>query len=120
MRTANPAFEHRDERGVLREIARGGNWAEVNEYERKAGSVSGNHYHKETEELFYIISGSADVIMVNIGTNEKTEFTAKANDSFSVHPNEAHKLTFKEDTVFITLLSKEYDHDNPDTFKHEV
>jgi quercetin dioxygenase-like cupin family protein len=113
-------FELRDERGTLREIARGGPWAQMNEYERKKGSVVGNHYHKVLSEFFYVVSGSMKVVLYNINTKERAEFIAKKGDAFEVHRFEVHAMQFIEDSTFVTLLDHTFDSSNPDIYKYEL
>ncbi len=116
-RIIKPNFEHRDERGTLREVTRGHQWQQLNEYERKKGCVVGNHYHKELEEFFFIIRGKAKVKIYHVDTKKTEEFLANSGDAFIVSTHEVHALEFLEDTIFITLLSKNFDEQNPDIYK---
>ena len=54
-RIIKPPFEYTDERGTLIEII-SGHWESVNYHDRKKGFTAGGHYHKETDEYFYVIS----------------------------------------------------------------
>lgn len=119
-RIIKPNFEHKDERGTLREITRGHKWQQLNEYERKKGSIAGNHYHKEMEEFFFIITGRAEVRILNVENNKSEDFIVKAGDAFIVSKNEAHTLKFIDDTTFITLLSKNFDDQNKDMHKKVI
>lgn len=119
-RIIKPNFEHKDERGTLREITRGQKWHQLNEYERKKGSIAGNHYHKTFDEFFFIIRGRVDVKICDITTNKTEEFVAKAGDAFVVNKNEVHAFKFMEDTIFITLLSENFDESNPDIYKKVI
>lgn len=118
-RIIKPNFEFKDERGVLRELTRG-SWEQLNEYERKKGSIAGNHYHKLMKEFFYIVDGEVLVKLRNVDTGRGEEFVAKKGDSFVVHPYETHALKFSKDSVFITLLSKTFDSSNPDIYEHKL
>ncbi len=119
-RIIKPNFVHEDERGVLREITRGRHWRQLNEYERKKGCVVGNHYHKGFEEFFYIIKGKASVKIKNVQSGEEEAFTVQAGDAFFVKKLEAHALRFEEDTIFITLLSENFDRESKDIFPFDV
>ncbi len=113
-RIIKPNFVHQDERGVLREVTRGNQWKQLNEYERKKGSIVGNHYHNNFEEFFYIIKGKAKVKIVNVETKKEESFIAAGGDAFRVAKKESHTLMFLEDTTFITLLSENFDSSSPD------
>ena len=115
-RIIKPNFEHKDQRGVLREVVRGKQWKQLNEYERKKGSIVGNHYHKKLEEFFYIIRGKAQVRIENITTGKTEDFIVSAGEAFNVSINEVHALKFLEGTIFIPILSKDFDENNPDIY----
>ena len=118
-RIIKPNFEFKDERGILRELTRG-SWEQLNEYERKKGSIAGNHFHKLLKEFFYVVKGSVLVKLKNVDSGRVEEFTAKAGDAFVVYPFESHSLKFNEDTTFITLLSRTFDSSNPDVYEHKL
>lgn len=119
-RIIKPNFEHKDERGTLREIIRGHHWWQLNEYERKKGTIAGNHYHKKINEFFFIIKGKVKVNIFNVETEKSEEFIANTGNAFTVFKNEAHALKFIEDTIFITLLSENFDESNPDIYKEVI
>ncbi|HLC46478.1 MAG TPA: cupin domain-containing protein [Candidatus Nanoarchaeia archaeon] len=119
-RLLKPNFEHKDERGLLREVARSQNWRQLNQYERKKGSIVGNHYHKSFEEFFFIIKGSAMVKILIRDTSKTEEFTVKSGDAFIITPGEVHAMKFLEDTTFITLLSHDFDMGNPDIHPQKI
>ena len=82
MKRLKPAFEHDDERGLFKEIIRGDKWRELNYAFRKKGVNSGNHYHKITYEMFYVIRGKVKVNIKNIRTGREAGFVAEKNDIF--------------------------------------
>lgn len=120
MRIIKPNFEFKDERGLIREVARDDIWRQFNFYERKRGSSSGNHYHKMMEEFFYVIEGEINVKILNVKTNKKEEFTVKTGEAFKILPYEAHKIIFNADTKFITLLSQNFDSSSPDIYDYKL
>ena len=65
MKIIDVPFEHSDERGIFRELARGDKWKEINVAERKKGITSGNHYHKVKDELFYVYRGRCHLRVLN-------------------------------------------------------
>lgn len=120
MRIIKPNFEFKDNRGLLREIARDDSWRQLNFYERKKGAVSGSHYHKMMEEFFYVIEGEMKVEVVNVKTNKKEEFKVKAGEAFKIFPYESHKIVFIKDTKFVTLLSQNFDSSSPDVYEYKT
>lgn len=49
--------KHEDERGIIEDLKVGKDWS-VTYISFKKGAVRGNHYHKETKQTDYILSGS--------------------------------------------------------------
>ncbi len=114
-----PDFEFEDERGPFKEIIRGDEWKELNFAIRWKGVNSGNHYHKKTKELFYVIEGKGSVKIKNIKTGEEKDYPFKENDILIVEPYELHNLDYEADTKFAILLSEPYNKDEPDIFEDE-
>ena len=50
-------INHEDSRGVIRDILIGIDIDAVTLLTAKAGSVRGNHYHKQSDQYLYIVSG---------------------------------------------------------------
>jgi dTDP-4-dehydrorhamnose 3,5-epimerase-like enzyme len=73
MKKLTPYQTFQDERGELVGLINQMHWEEFNYIESRAGSVRGNHYHKETQELFFIIEGEGRI-----------EITTLAGDSQSM------------------------------------
>ncbi|MCL5125096.1 MAG: cupin domain-containing protein [Deltaproteobacteria bacterium] len=103
----------KDKRGAFIGICQE-SWAEVNFIKTAAGQLRGNHYHKETKELFFIISGRISVVVESTSTGEKTEFTAEANDMFMIEPGELHTFYTLTDAEWLNMLSIPMDNTNPD------
>jgi dTDP-4-dehydrorhamnose 3,5-epimerase-like enzyme len=112
-----PDFEFEDSRGIFKEIIRGDIWKELNFAIRYKGVNSGNHYHKKTLELFYVIEGKGKVTIENIKTGEVKVYSFKKNEIFIVEPFERHNLSYDEETTFAILLSEPYDKKSPDIFE---
>lgn len=115
-----PSFVREDERGTLRELLNSGTWRSVIQGEMAAGAVMGDHYHKETQVFFYLISGSLDAITEDIITGERDSFSLRGGEGVILMPNESHKLTFTGDTVYLLLKSNPYDPNAPDTYHHPL
>lgn len=116
-RIIEPYFEHTDERGTLRELIRGKTWESINHHDRKRGYLAGGHYHKQTEEYFYVILGMVEVELSEVGTTSIEKFTVSPGKGFFIPPNHYHTLRFLEDSHLIALLSKAYNDSSPDIFK---
>lgn len=81
-----------------------------------ADTIRGNHYHKVTEEFFFVVNGHAKVTIQNVTTKEESSFIVKKGDSFSVYPYNLHTLDFVEDTLIMSFYSKEFDMNDTDIF----
>lgn len=118
-RIIEPSFEHRDERGTFKEVAKG-SWKAVNFAERKKGSIIGNHYHTHIAETVFLVKGAAHVKLIDINTGNADEFDIKAGACFEIRSYEAHALSIKEDSMLLMLLSEEFDPKNKDLYDFEV
>jgi len=112
-----PYFNYSDERGQLYGIIQKGIWKEINHITSSAGSIRGNHYHKKTLELFYIISGTIEVFIKNLRNGKETSFNVISGDIFIVEPYELHTFNIKTDSSWINMLSKRIDHNKPDIYR---
>jgi len=97
-----PNFVFEDERGCLTQLIREG-YKQVNFITSKRGVKRGGHYHKNNEELFYIISGKMTLIAKQGNKEEIYHF--KKGDMFKVLPNVAHSFEFEANTLLISLYS---------------
>ena len=106
-----------NDRGYLVEfISKNYNIEQVNILFSLANTIRGNHYHKITEEFFYIINGEVKVTLRNVKTNEIQHFTVVSKESFSVTPFHYHTLEFTRDTHILSFYSKEFDINNTDIY----
>lgn len=87
---------------------------DVNFYEAKKGSVLGNHYHKKTDEYFFIVKG---ICLVHTPSNKKM---AMKGALFVIKPPMNHSIECITDCSFITFLTEPYDSINPDIFKEQT
>jgi mannose-6-phosphate isomerase-like protein (cupin superfamily) len=113
MQKFSPYINQLDERGGFWGITQEG-WAEVNFIETKADQTRGNHYHKETRELFFIISGEIEVTVDNLQSGEHTELLVSKGDLFVIEPYELHIFRTKTDAQWLNMLSKPFAQENPD------
>lgn len=80
-------------------------------------NVRGRHYHKITEEYFYVISGMIEVRLLDIRTQERVEFIVTKGDGFHVYPFTYHELHFIEDTTIMSFYSKEFNPADTDIYQ---
>jgi len=113
MKKLSPYLLKTDERGVFLGITQE-QWAEVNFIETEANQVRGNHYHKETLELFFIISGEVEIVIDDLRSGQRTEFCARNGDIFVIEPYELHTFHTKSKTQWINMLSHRMDLQDPD------
>ncbi len=113
MLTLSPYVKFEDDRGGLFGITQE-QWSEANYIETKASHVRGGHYHKETRELFFIISGELDIAVTDLRSGKNFEFVAGKGDIFVIEPYELHTFSARTDASWINMLSKSHDPENPD------
>ena len=109
-----------DSRGALEEIARTGLWQQLNRVRTNQGNVRGNHYHKSTSELHYILSGELKLHIRDLKANEETDYQFGEGDCFVVEPYEFHTLEHLTDVDYIVLFSERFNPQSPDLYKDET
>ncbi len=108
---------HEDGRGGFLGIVNKYTWGEVNYIHTRAGVERGNHYHRYTKELFYILSGEIQIDVKNIVTQEEHHFRAKPHMAFIIDPYVVHTFTTIEDSTWLNMLSHRMDEERPDFYK---
>ena len=98
-----PDFSFTDERGFLYQLCRDG-WKQVNVSKTVKGTFRGGHYHKQTREAFFIVSGEVAVTLENADEFETHIF--KQGDFFTILPFVVHSFDFKADTLMVALYDK--------------
>ncbi len=114
----NHYFEHDDPRGSIIGIINQGNWKEVNLITSLKDCIRGNHYHKKTTELFFILEGEIEVISQYVVhdtfSGDPAHFIVRSGDVFFVEPYYNHTFIVREDSKWINLLSEPMDTSSPD------
>ncbi|MCH5197585.1 MAG: cupin domain-containing protein [Oscillospiraceae bacterium] len=99
-----PDFLYPDERGLLVQLC-GGGYEQVNAVFTKKGSIRGNfHYHKNTKEAYFVLSGKILLTAEKNGVTEKRVF--ETGEMFLIEEFVKHSLDFIEDTYLVVLYSK--------------
>ncbi|NCD10923.1 MAG: cupin domain-containing protein [Epsilonproteobacteria bacterium] len=111
-------FQHKDDRGSITGLVNFGQWEELNIIESEAGVKRGNHYHKNTQELFVILDGKIKISLQNIQgdrlAGEIKEYEVKQGDVFMIEINTNHVFEILEKSRWINMLSIKTDEKLPD------
>jgi dTDP-4-dehydrorhamnose 3,5-epimerase-like enzyme len=113
MKRIEPYMRREDARGKLIGLMNEGLWEEFNYLETGAGQVRGNHYHAQTLELFFIIDGEIDIVIVR-PDGEVINDHLVAGDMVLIEPGETHTFYCLTNTRWINFLTHRFDQDNPD------
>ena len=102
MQVEKKAIVFEDQRGSIRDILIGKEVDAVTILVCKKGSVRGNHFHKQSIQYGYIVSGSF-VCATQIGDNPIETKELKTGDIITHPPGEKHAFKALEDSVFLAL-----------------
>ena len=97
-------FKFKDERGEITQLVHD-NWKQVNYITTRAGVKRGDHYHKNNEEAFFIISGELELDLEDINSGEAETHIIKTGDFFVIRRNLNHGFKFLKDTDLISMYS---------------
>lgn len=104
-----------DNRGAFYGLMNTGNWKESNVIETNKGEIRGNHYHKETDEVIFMLSGKAKVLLTDIKNPTDTiEVILDKMEGIVIQPYVLHKFEYLEKSIHVAFLSKAFDPKNPD------
>ena len=96
-------FSFTDERGSLTQLVHEG-YEQINVLFTKKGVERGGHFHKDSIECFFVVSGSVEV---SASKGEKKEkYIFDADDFFQVNPYVVHSMYFPEDCVLVAMYDK--------------
>lgn len=104
-----------DERGVIRDILIGVDVDAVTLLTQKAGTVRGNHFHKQSDQYLYVVSGKLTAAaQKDDGPIETAEI--KEGDIVVNPAGEKHAFKAIEDSVLLSLTKgprqgKDYEKD---------
>ncbi|MCX6706177.1 MAG: WxcM-like domain-containing protein [Candidatus Woesebacteria bacterium] len=114
---SKPNFIREDDRGTFAEFINGDLWKNFSYGKMRSGAVMGNHYHKKTTVLFYLISGSVQVDIFNVKENTLERINLKENEGVTLEPYFSHAIRFLQNGTFVMAKSLKYNNKKPDTFK---
>ena len=112
-------IEYSDKRGSFLGLINFGNWKEINIICSESDTVRGDHYHKNTDELFLILEGKIKITLQKVLDNkvldnEKKTFDVQEGDVFLIKKNVNHIFETIEYSKWINVLSKKINKDKPD------
>ena len=104
-----------DSRGTITDIVEQIDFNGATIISSKAGSIRGNHYHKESVQYIYVLAGKMISRSKKMG-EKLTEVVVQRADLISHEKYEAHMFEALEDTTFLVLSSglrtgKDYEKD---------
>lgn len=108
--------EFADARGSMRGVINDGQWEEINYVETSAGCTRGGHYHRDTRELFLLLSGTVTVRVrkVDASDADAEEHVFSDGSIFVIEPREIHWFETVTACAWINVLSKRIDESAPD------
>ncbi len=109
-----------DARGTIRDILIGKGIDAATIITSVPGTVRGNHYHKESMQYLYVVSGKM-VVAAQVGDGPIEKQEIETGDIVTNPPNEKHAFKAIEHTTFLSLTKgprqgKDYE---KDTFRLE-
>lgn len=99
-----PDFVFTDDRGTLCQLIHEGYQQANVVYTKKGSKRGGFHYHKENEELFYIVCGKIKVCLRLQAQAE--EYVFEKGDMFRIHKYVRHDFSFLEDTILVGFYDR--------------
>ena len=117
-------FVSKDDRGVLEGLINSGEWQEVNYIQSENGVIRGNHYHKKTVEVFFILSGKLKVSLQKVVDGkldgEIKELSISKGEVFMINPMTHHTFDIIEDSEWINMLSIKMNQETPDIHRIKI
>jgi quercetin dioxygenase-like cupin family protein len=109
---------HTDERGVITDLLQDETINAVTIISFAKGAVRANHYHKETYQWNYVLSGLIKIV-TQLQNQEKVETIMNRGDFVVTMPNESHALMAVEQSDLLVLTKGPRGGDNyeNDTFR---
>ena len=97
-----------DERRIMKAIFNGNFVAkQLLFFELKKNSELGGHYH-DYEEIFYVIKGQLDYLLIEVKTGKKINFSVKEGQKIFIPAGFYHKAFAKKGTIFIGVTESEF------------
>ena len=78
-------------------------------FEIKMGFFRGSHFHRQKEEVFYVVRGRIRARFVDTETDERGEFVLEEGDKIRIKPLCGHILHGLEDSMVVEYSPQFYD-----------
>jgi quercetin dioxygenase-like cupin family protein len=91
-----------DKRGEITDIISKETIEHITIIRSEKGAIRGNHYHKETQQYLYIMSGCVQAVS-QMPEGEKIIRTLHTGDLVSHKPDERHAFLALEETTWLVL-----------------
>lgn len=92
-----------DHRGTIRDILTHTPVEHITVIESKKDAVRGNHYHKETLQYDYVVSGKMKILSRKEGSDLVEVTIAEPGDLILHDHGEAHALIALKDSIFLAI-----------------
>ena len=115
-----PTLVRRDDRGEFYELTARGTWRTIIYGQMNAGAVLGQHYHKKTNIHFQLISGRAQVTLVDVETQERDSLILEPQNGVLLETMVSNAIHFVEPSTFVMLKDVRFDPEYPDTYPYPV
>jgi len=97
---------HEDERGVIADLLNK-KISHVGLITTEAGAVRGNHYHKESIQYSYILSGKFEVLISPVDNRKKIKkIILNEGELMIIPPNVIHRFKAIERAVMVDMISE--------------
>jgi len=102
MKIARPQCNYKDERGEIIDILSKEHIEHVTLITSVKGVTRGNHYHKETLQIVYIIEGKIE-LLTQMPDSPIMSTILEKGDLAITYPMERHAMVTMEDSTFIVF-----------------
>lgn len=104
-----PDFTFQDDRGELVQLVHKG-YEQINVLFSRKGTLRGGHYHKESREAFFVVSGCVELCLEQENGRETNVF--QKGDFFLIQSYEIHSMSFPEDCTLVAMYDKRIEHED--------
>ena len=103
-----------EERGELVLLSDGDEIRHITFFTLKPGKdfFRGGHFHKKKTEKFYVVSGTLNILIVDVDTKEKDIIEISAGQRVTIYPFCAHKFQAVTESHVIEYYASAYDIDD--------
>ena len=98
-----------EERGQFVQIAYQEEIRHLALFEIKRGFTRGSHYHRNKEEIFYVVRGKINAIFLDLDTGQRSECILEEGVRIRIKPNCGHLFFALEDAWVVEYSPQVYD-----------